>query len=82
MWKSQQAFPNLCGNPRFLWISIEVSFSTGLPVRGSRICGGLSALLAPFLALAVLQTFSESDTFPIEFMDRAMMGQPVQQRRG
>jgi hypothetical protein len=77
MWESQQAFPNLCGNPRPLWISIEVSFSTGLSVHGSRICGDRSALLAPFLALAVLQTFCESDTFPIEFVDRAVMGQPV-----
>jgi hypothetical protein len=32
MWKSQQAFPNRCGNPRFLWISTAVSFSTGRPI--------------------------------------------------
>ena len=49
-----------------------------LSFRNSCVGSDRGALLDLFLELVVLQTFRESDTFPIELMDRAVMGQPVQ----
>ena len=61
---------------RLAWFWCSAVFRPGGVRCGSFRCGR-----SPRFSAALLKALGESDTFPIEFMDRAVMRQPVQQSR-